>query len=390
MLSRKKKLTTHHTTLVMLGLIASIAVVACGSGGSSSQTTSGWLPISVAYEIINLQTVYTNPMLAVSTYKNGGTNPMTGSVWDGPPAYAPPSPYVANTTRNLQFNEQIFICSPGEDPGITTYITTSDGYTWGAMSQAINAMWPFTPNTAPYESYVNAYYAGNFVTTPAPGTVKVTVNYKAQDMKFYANESDVATGTAGAVPIARFVVTDQWGNKYIMHASDGTNPTEVESSFAAAVLPPGWSKQTVYLTEDLILQPATSPGNRYEYLLFRDSADNTYHQFYWDPQGISLAAQTQGLPIWGGNNTNAIKITNSWDNLIYGASGAKRFTFVRTLHTGVNTIADFNATKGDRLDFDTQTYTTVITADGMQINLSGGAVVLLSGVETFSSSWVVG
>lgn len=388
----KKLLIKNLTKSALVGVTAAVMLAACSNGSSSSnnQADSTWVPISVAYEIINTATIYTNPTLAIPTYKGGGTNPITESEWDGPPLYTPPFPYVANTTRNLQFNEQIFIASPGQNPGVTTYITTSDGYTWGAMSQAINAMWPFTPNMPPYESYPNAYYAGNFVTTPAPGTVKVTVNYKAQDIKFYANESDMPTGTPGAIPLARFIVTDQWGNKYIMHASAGTNPTEVESNFAAAVLPNGWTKQTIYLTNDLILQPATAPSNQYEYLVIRDSADNSYHQFYWSPQGISLAAQTQGLPIWGGNGNNTIKITNSWDNLIYGAGGANLFIFVHTLHTGINTIADFNAAKGDRLSFDGQNYSTVITAGGMQINLSGGAVVILSGVGTFSDSWVVG
>ncbi len=361
----------------------------CNSG--STATTEGysgqWLPISVAYEIINTQTALTNPMLALPTYKNGGTNSITGDEWE---SYTPPSPYIQNTTRNLQFNEQIFICSPGDAPGVTTYITTSDGYTWGAMSQAINAMWPFSTISGPYESYPTAYYAGNFVTVPAESTVKVTVNYKAQDMKFYANESDVPNGTPGAIPIARFFVTDQWGNKYIMHASDGTNPTEVESDFAAAVLPAGWTKETVYLTSDFILEPATSPGNLYEYNLFRDSADNTYHQTYWSTSGITLTSQIQGMPIWGGNGVGNIRITNSWDNLIYGASGAKQFIFESTLRSGINTIADFDASKGDTLNFSGQSYSVILTANGMQINLSGGAVVLLSNVLIFSPEWVVG
>ena len=376
--------------VILLGFAVTTSLEACNSGNTVQTQTNQWLPISVAYEIINLQTVYTNPMLAMPTYKDGGANPITATAWNGPPSYVPPAPYVENTTQNLQFDEQIFICSPGENVGVTTYITTSDGYTWGAMSQAMNAMWPFTPNTAPYESYVSPYSAGNFVTVPAAGTVKATVNYKAQDMKFYANESDVPTGTPGAIPLARFIVIDQWGNKYIMHASDGTNQSEVESDFAAAILPAGWSKQTIYLTDDFILQPATSPGNQYEYNLFRDSADNTYHQFYWSPQGITLSAQTQGMPIWGGNGVGNIRITHAWDNLIYGASGAKQFIFESSLHTGVNTIADFNAAKMDTLNFDGQTYAAVLTANGMQLNLSGGAVVLLSGVLTFSVAWVVG
>lgn len=366
--------------LTLLGVTGiSIGLYSCNSGntGSSDQ----WMPLSVAYEIINASTIQVNPESAVATYKNGGSNSITGDEWE---SYTPPPPYIKNSTRNLQFNEQIFISSPGDAPGVTSYITTSDGYTWGAMSMAINAMYPFTPNTAPYESYSSAYAAGNAVTTPYPGTVKVTVNYKAQDMKWWAYESGATSGKK----IARYFITDAFGNQYIMHASGESTPETVLMAFESAVLPPGWTKQgPVYLTEDKILTPATAPGYMYEYNLIRDSADNTYHQCAWGTNG-STTGQVQGMPIWSANTPSTLTILNSWDNLIYEGGGATLFVFPSTLTTGINTIVNFNPSNGDLLSFAGQTYTTLNTSSGMQINLSGGASVVLSGISSFSSSWV--
>lgn len=83
------------------GFALAIALAACSSGGGSGSSTDDiqWTPLEEAYEI---------------------------------------------TTRNLQFNESYFIASPGMPDGETSYLTTSDGYTWGAMSKAINAMWPYS------------------------------------------------------------------------------------------------------------------------------------------------------------------------------------------------------------------------------------------------------
>jgi hypothetical protein len=96
-----------------------------------------WAMLEEAHEIINIETVFTNPQEPVATYKSAGDNPIPDNLWL---AYEPPLPYIKNTTRNLQFNESQFLASPGEPVGTTTYVTTADGYTWAAMSVAINAM----------------------------------------------------------------------------------------------------------------------------------------------------------------------------------------------------------------------------------------------------------
>ena len=105
-----------------------------------------------AHEILDISGVVSNPKDPVPTYKSGdspdtpGDTEVPDELWES--GYVPPPPFIRNTTRNLQFNEQIFIASPESPEGVTTYASTSDGYTWGAMSQAINAMWPY--NAADY------------------------------------------------------------------------------------------------------------------------------------------------------------------------------------------------------------------------------------------------
>lgn len=287
--------------------------------------TQGFVPLSVAHEIINMETINTDPQAAVPTYKGSGENPISDSAWDA--GYQPPSPYVRNTTRNLQFNESQFISSPDEVVCVTSYVTTSDGYTWGAMSTAINAMWPYDPSQYTGQSAINAYYAGNMVTTPPPGVVKVTVNMKAQNMKFWANQNGVKSGSKGAIPLNRYFIKDQWGNEYIMHASGQSTDAEVEQAFEAAVLPQGWTKSIRQLKKDLTIYPSVSADGIFQYCVFRDSADNTYHQIGWSKTG-SLQAQVSGMPIWGGQKNDVLvgDANGSTNDLLHGAGGNDRLS----------------------------------------------------------------
>jgi|SRR5579862_1344994 len=372
-------------------------LLVCFPGGKTCAGTTSplnvtqltWSPINVAYEIVNIGALGTNWTAPVLTYKNGGSNSITGSAWDN---YTPPSPYIKNTTRNLQFNEQIFIASPGDPAGLTSFITTSDGYTWAGLSTAVNAMYPYDPSQYTYPSNTSPFAAGNLVTTPPAGVLKVTANYKAQEMKFYANQNDVSSGTPGAVPITRYYITDPWGNIYIMHASDYSDPADVAAAFSAAVLPAGWTKSSATLSQDFILTPAFSPPNVYEYNLLRDSADNTYHQIYWGASGtvINSLVQAAGMPIWGGPTGGKLNITQSFNNSIFGGGGAHEYVFSSGLTGGINTLNDFNAGLGDTLNFSGQSYQYSDTSSGILITLSGNAQVLLSDIHTFSSTWVVG
>lgn len=358
---------------------------------------SPWMPLSVSYEIAYIADVVDAPTAFVPTYKDGGSNPVTtDEEWD---AYTPPPQYTKNSARYLQFNESVALGSPGEPLGTDTYIVTGgtpSGYTWVGLSNTISAMYPYNPSDYSPPANQSTFIAGNLTLTPAPGVVKVISNYKAQWMKFYANENDVPTGTPGAVPILRFFVTDPWGNEYIMHASAQSTPDAVLESFNAAVLPTGFTKEARYITEDIILKPASGPGNAYQYNLITDSQDNSYHQHQWGAQGIMLAQKiaSSGMPTWGGMNTNPIQILKNYANLIYGGGGTHEYVFPTSLTAdSVNTIADFNGPNGDTLNFEGQSYSYLITSQGIEILLhngpSQGATIILSGVFYFDSNWVV-
>lgn len=386
---KKPKLHNLLITLTIGGVFGGI-VASCSSGSSGSSGSGiNWVALQDAQEIYYVESSILTPTVPIPTYKSGGTNPISAESW---PSYTPPQGYLKNTTRYLQFNEQSLIASPGDPVGQYTYITTSDGYTWVQMTNTVSAMWPYNKESFNAVTGVNSidpYNAAILVTTPPPGVIKMTSNYKAQYMKYYANESDIPTGQPGAIPIPRYFITDQWGNKYIMQASGQESAIGVYNAFESAVLPAGWKKEIVYLKEDLILSPATAPGGYYDYVLFRDSADNTYNQIYWSPSGYNIAAQIQGqgMPIWGGLTNDVLRITQSFDNQIFGGGGAN--TFIFNVNGGTNTIEDFNGNNGDRLNFSGQTYSTQDTSTGIQINLSGGAIIILNNVHTFSNSWVV-
>jgi hypothetical protein len=308
----------HHRRLA-LPVATACLLLAAPDAHATSCASNPWNELEVAHEIIDIGTVYTDPEAALATYKGAGDNPIPDDVWNA--GYQPPKPYTANTTRNLQFNESQFIASPGEPVCKTAYVTTSDGYTWAAMSSAINAMWPYDKSAYQGLASRNAYYAGNLVTTPPPGVVKVTANFKAQNMKFWANENGVATGTPGAVSLQRYFVRDAWGNEYIMHASGQDTPEAVSQAFDDAVLPPGWTKIRRTLTDDLVLHPAEGADGSFHYLVIRDSADNTYHQVGWSDRG-SLQAHVDGsaMPIWGGQDDNVLAGT-AGDDILHGAGG---------------------------------------------------------------------
>ncbi len=307
---------------LLFGLLLGLS--ACSDDDMTSENNEAiqWNVLEEAFELVNIGTVLSRPELPVSTYKSGddpdlaGNNEISAEAWS---SYTPPLPYIKNTTRNLQFNESHFIASPGAPVGTTTYVSTSDGYTWASMSMAINALWPYDASLYSGLSAINAYYAGNLEITPPPGVVKLTANFKGQDMKFWANENGQAAGSAEVVALERYFVRDQWGNEYIMHASGQTEQSQVKQAFEAAVLPEGWTKDIRYLSEDLILYPAQGSDGSFHYLVFRDSADNSYHQIGWSDQG-SLMAQVPEMPIWGGETADVLSGSDGND-AIHGAGG---------------------------------------------------------------------
>jgi hypothetical protein len=307
-------------------LVATIAV--CLATVAHAQ----WRVLEEAREIVNIGNVLGGrPNLPVQTYKSAddpsidGDNEIPAEAW---PDYVLQPPFLKNTTRNLQFNQSQFLASPGAPLGETRYVSTPDGYTWAAMSEAINALWPYDPSLYPAPSDVNTFFAGNFVVTPPPGVVKITANYKGQNMKFWAYDGGAQPGRSRPVALERYFVTDQWGNEYIMHASGRTSQADVRAAFESAILPAGWRKSIRRLGQDLILRPAQSddPDARFHYLVIRDSADNTYHQIGWSTRG-SLAAQVAGMPIWGGLGRDILTgdVDGVRDDVMYGGGGGDLF-----------------------------------------------------------------
>lgn len=368
------------------------SLLACFPGGQTCAGTktpldialiSPWADVGHAFEILSLGDI---KALSIA-YVGGGSNPITAEEWE---TYTAPTGYILNTTRQLQFQQSAFIASPGSPDGSKSYITTSDHYTWFSMSNVISVMWPYDSNQYTGVGATGSFQAGAFVTTPPKGVVKYTVNYKGQNMKFYATETGVSPSTPGAVLLKRHYITDIWGNRFIMHASNFATAEGTQTAFDDACLPAGWTKTTTTLSDDLILQPASGADNTYEYNLIRDSADNTYHQVEWSASGESVATNIDvtGLPIWGGRTNNTLKITQSYDNLIYGGGGRNVFDFSATLTAGTHTIMGFSGTTGDTINLNGNSYSVSFLSKGIQLTLSSGAIILLNGIFAFDEAWI--
>ena len=311
-----------------------------------------------------------NPVSECTWY---GTCTLDGKYWS-----LPFPPYSKNTTRYLQFNESHFIASPNSPVGTTTYITTygnpnppySTGFTWGAMSNVHNGIFtvdssknsstqpalyyayqPWMYNSSAITqstglnncsavsfSFVelpNPFAGANWCTDPAiypastaPGTllpptstpiiasIKFSVNYKAQNMLFYK----YINGSPSQGLMTRYLVKDAYGNMYIMHASGQSSTADQATAFWNSSLPQGWTKIQVYLPSDLVIVPATgyNPAypttTQYEFNIWRDNLDTTYHQLYWGSnhqpaeyiEANGSAGPGASMEIWGGNTSDII------------------------------------------------------------------------------------
>ena len=302
-------------------------------------STSYWTDIQEAYELIDLSSILPpdgNIQNYMHTFKGAqdpsveGDTVIDSEAWAN---YEPPDSYLKNTTRYLQFQQSHVISSPNMPIGETSYVSTNDdpdnpnGYTWGSMSYAQNAMWPYSSDEYSGISKNGTYYAGAFTTTPPEGTLKLTNNFKAQAMNFWATDNNEEDGN----PILRYKIFDSNGNGYIMHASGMESAEDVAQAFEAAVLPNGWTKKSEYLTENLILEPAFGEGGDYgvyNYNLIRDSADNSYHQFTWADNGSLVNSSVEGMIGWGGLGNDFITgdhvSPQSSGDTIHGAQGNDR------------------------------------------------------------------
>jgi hypothetical protein len=167
--------------------------------------------------------------------------------------------YSMNTPRNLQFASNCFFKSPNEAldcaPGeciVNVPIPELNDTTWGEMADNKCASY-YPPTSTPV------------ALGPAPnGTVLVSVISKCQNM----------TWTSDSV----YILTDEWDNNYIMHASGGNTTELVKAAAANAVFPDGWSVKQVNISEPITIYPDMQEDGSCYYKIVRDSQDNSYHE----------------------------------------------------------------------------------------------------------------
>lgn len=314
---------------------------------------------NAAYEIADVSAIGPDYTGYTKVYIDYGDNPITTpEQWD---AYVPPAGFMKNTPRNGEFNEETTLSSPGQPAPEVTIYTDPTGHTWKFIAQTQSAMWPYAPDTNPYQ-------AAAFTTTPAAGTVKYSSNEKNQIMTFWAREGNDPAGA----PIERFFITDQWGNTYILGAAGVADDADIPASFAASVLPEGWTKSTGYLDETINLFPAYGAGDQAHYNLFRESSDNTFFQITWSASGNTLANQIKDMPIWGGATSDVILGRVGDDNLIHGAEGDD-IIHLRGWNDTVYGDAGLDTVvfEGNFSDYVLLSYAD----DGASLSLSGGGYV---------------
>jgi len=144
-------------------------------------------------------------------------------------------------------------CTEGDDCMEITNVKVLNDTTWGSL--AINECAAYYPDNST-----------DVILGPAPeGQVLVAVINKCQNMTFTEEQA--------------WILTDEWNNNYIMHAS-GSNTTDgVDEAATSAVFPAGWSVAQVALSPNpfTIWPNMQADTGECFYTIIRDSADNSYH-----------------------------------------------------------------------------------------------------------------
>lgn len=207
-------------------------------------------------QALEIQDVTTNMV-----YASGGDNPMT---YDEFITYSSPvGKWSLNSPRNLKFESNCFFKSPTIPSDCTDdcvdiiNVKALNDTTWAAL--ALNVCGGYFPSGDT-----------NITLGAAPEQeILVTPISKCQNMTFAAGP--------------QYVLKDQYGNSYIMHAS-GANTTEgTAEAVASAVLPAGWSIAQETLDEDFTIYPDMDEQGNCYYTIARDSSDNSYHMIGCDP-----------------------------------------------------------------------------------------------------------
>lgn len=170
---------------------------------------------------------------------------------------SPVGKWSLNTPRNLQFESNCFFKSPTIPTDCTdacieyTDIKALNDTTWGSL--ALNVCGGYFPS-GDTDIELGAAPEGQVLVTPIS---------KCQNMTFAAGP--------------QYVLNDQYGNMYIMHAS-GANTTEgIADSVESVILPEGWSIEQETLDADFTIYPDMDEDGTCYYTIVRDSADNSYH-----------------------------------------------------------------------------------------------------------------
>jgi len=200
----------------------------------------------IAKEIINLETDV--------IYVGGGANAMPDDVWAN---YSFRLPIFKNSTRNLLFGESCFYRSPGapancegdEECFIEEELV---GYSWVRLTILEGQSCFPDPSGC----------SGDQV---AAGYVSISTIAKCQRLVF-------------AGPVI-YEITDDKGNKYVMHATGDGIPKTTEPQ-----LPAGWSLAERTIDEPLVLLPFGG-GDECHFNIARDNLVQSYHQYvYVDPE----------------------------------------------------------------------------------------------------------
>ena len=162
-----------------------------------------------------------------------------------------------NSPRNLQFQANCFFKSPTAPVDCTDdcveieRIKALNDTTWAAL--ALNVCVGYFPSG---DTNVE-------LGAPPPGQIFVSPISKCQNMTFAAGK--------------QYLLTDQFDNTYIMHASAANSSEGVADAVSEAVLPEGWSIEEATLGSDLTIYPQMTDDGSCYYTIVRDSADNSYH-----------------------------------------------------------------------------------------------------------------
>ncbi len=351
-----------------------------------------------------------------------GTNPISETAFNG--GYNPQifgfNPGVQNFA---QFDMQRFLSSPttppavpfpttstSTDTGDITFIQTPDGFTWRYQAELQSAIFGF--DAADYAAVPALFpltdpYVASLTPFRAPGDISVTNVGRNTLLGFSAEQTN-----------DRYLLTDEFGNQYLMALSKFEDPAVTEQRFFAANIPDGWTRSIlgpddvlpadIDPGEDILLGSTASGTGEFVAVTVTDNLENVYQQVGWGASGVTLGATIEGFEVWGGVTDDLLlgdpDGTTSFDNEIYGGQGndtingaggedtivggagddeltggADGDVFVFSSDNGSDTVTDYE--DADALVFDGE---DLIEAVGTSVLLDGDSFDFSDGEASFS------